>query len=70
MFMRFQKVSDPNFIGNKGIGFKSIFKLSSTPRVHSRQFHLQFDASDGGLGYIVPSAATPPEGWDASTGNT
>ena len=39
------------FIGNKGIGFKSVFKMTPRPRVHSRGFHLQFDASDGGLGW-------------------
>jgi hypothetical protein len=62
--------SDPNHIGNKGIGFKSVFKLTASPRVHSRHFHLQFDARNGGLGYIVPSPATPPAGWDSISGGT
>ena len=95
--------ADPNYIGNKGIGFKSVFKLTPVsllalvrwhsspalpsvpspdgrphfaslrtqcPRVHSRHYHLQFDARDGGLGYLVPSAAVPPAGWDGASGST
>ena len=62
--------ADPRFIGNKGIGFKSVFKMTSRPRVHSRQFHLQFDASDGGLGYIIPAPVAAPEGWDPSIAGT
>ena len=62
--------ADPNYIGNKGIGFKSVFKVTPCPRVHSRHFHLQFDARDGGLGYIVPSPIAPPTGWDSTRGNT
>jgi hypothetical protein len=62
--------ADPNYIGNKGIGFKSVFKVTPCPRVHSRHFHLQFDARDGGLGYIVPSPISPPSGWDSKSHGT
>ena len=58
------------YIGNKGIGFKSVFKLSPTPEVHSRDYHLRFDATNGGLGYIVPEPLAAPAGWDAVRGGT
>ena len=55
------KSAASGYIGNKGIGFKSVFKMSPTPRVHSRAYHLQFDAAaGGGLGYIVPTPLPPP----------
>jgi len=72
--------SDVGYIGNKGVGFKSVFKLTPTPEVHSRGFHLGFDAraasasSDplgaGALGYIVPIPLPPPPNWDAVRGGT
>lgn len=51
-----------------GIGFKSVFKVTTRPEIHSRQFHFHFDSSDRGLGYIVPHALPPPIGWDSSHG--
>ena len=64
-----KKASDAGYIGNKGIGFKSVFKITQTPRVHSRIYHLQFDSqSGGGLGYIVPIPVPPPDGWDSQRG--
>jgi len=61
--------SDPRYIGNKGIGWKSVFKISSTPEVHSRSYHLRFDSNDtSGLGYICPEPIAPPAGWDESSG--
>ena len=65
-----KQAADANSIGNKGIGFKSVFKVTPRPRVHSRHFHLQFDARDGGLGYIVPSPAAPPADWDSARKGT
>lgn len=72
--------SDVGFIGHKGVGFKSVFKLTPTPEVHSRGFHLGFDAratsgmSDalgtGALGYIVPIPLAAPPDWDAVRGGT
>lgn len=45
-------------IGKKGIGFKSVFKVSDVPEVHSNGFHIRFHAHDneygGGMGYILP----------------
>ncbi len=44
------------FIGEKGIGFKSVFTVSNAPEVHSNGFHFRFDRRDGSdpLGYVVP----------------
>ena len=41
-------------IGRKGIGFKSVFKLSSRPQVFSHPFAFEFDLGKGLLGYILP----------------
>jgi hypothetical protein len=49
-------------------GFKSVFKISTTPRVHSREYHFQFDSTGDGLGYIVPTPIAPPPSWDAGGG--
>jgi hypothetical protein len=63
------KNKSSGFIGEKGIGFKSVFQVSETPEIHSNGFHFYFDmsGSDGLLGYIVPNwklpdAATPEVG--------
>lgn len=57
-----KKASDAGYIGNKGIGFKSVFKLTATPEVHSRDYHLSFNSEDGGgLGYVCQSAARTPD---------
>lgn len=59
-----KQASDPRYIGNKGIGWKSVFKITPRPQVHSRDYHLEFDALDpSGLGYIVPTPVAPPAGW-------
>ncbi|WP_082559826.1 DUF3883 domain-containing protein [Lysobacter sp. Root559] len=44
------------YIGEKGIGFKSIFKVTDSPQIHSNGFHFRFDRSDSHdlLGYVVP----------------
>ena len=43
------------FIGKKGIGFKSVFKVSSTPEVHSNGYHIAFDiTNDDKAGYVCP----------------
>lgn len=47
------------FIGDKGIGFKSVFVVSARPAIFSNGFHFRFDEApeaSTGLGYIVPSA--------------
>jgi hypothetical protein len=44
------------YIGNKGIGFKSVFRITHHPEIHSNGFHFKFDSeSQGQLGYILPS---------------
>lgn len=40
--------------GQKGIGFKSIFKVTDCPEIHSNGFHLRFDKTCGPMGYILP----------------
>ncbi len=44
------------YIGEKGIGFKSVFLISDRPHVISNgySFHFRRDDCDAGLGYIVP----------------
>ncbi len=43
------------YIGEKGIGFKSVFKVSDSPKIISNGFQFEFRRSDGNnLGYIVP----------------
>ena len=40
--------------GQKGIGFKSVFKVTDRPEIHSNGFHLRFDKKSGPMGYILP----------------
>ncbi len=49
------------FIGEKGIGFKSVFQVSEKPEIHSNGFHFFFDMSktDDLLGYVVPNWKLP-----------
>lgn len=51
------------YIGEKGIGFKSVFTVSDAPEIHSNGFHIKFDRTVEGnlLGYIVPQWCEPPE---------
>ena len=42
------------YIGHKGIGFKSVFRVSDTPEIHSRGYHIRFDAQSDAIGYILP----------------
>lgn len=49
------KAKRDGFIGEKGIGFKSVFAVSDRPEIHSNGFHFRFDSSgEGRLGYVVP----------------
>lgn len=49
------------YIGEKGIGFKSVFKVTDAPEVHSNGFHFQFNRTDpkNVLGYVVPHWKEP-----------
>ena len=40
--------------GQKGIGFKSVFRITDSPEIHSNGFHIRFDVNSGPLGYILP----------------
>ncbi|XP_061088728.1 uncharacterized protein wu:fj29h11 isoform X2 [Conger conger] len=42
------------YIGQKGIGFKSVFKVTDRPEIKSNGFHICFDKSSGPMGYILP----------------
>ena len=55
------KKNKAGYIGEKGIGFKSVFKVTDAPEVHSNGFHFQFNRADPGnvLGYVVPHWKEP-----------
>ncbi|XP_070575816.1 uncharacterized protein [Ptychodera flava] len=42
------------YIGQKGIGFKSVFRVTDKPSIHSNGYHMCFDAKSGPVGYILP----------------
>ncbi|XP_045191511.2 uncharacterized protein LOC123548375 [Mercenaria mercenaria] len=42
------------YIGQKGIGFKSVFRITDAPEVHSNGYHIKFDVNSGPMGYILP----------------
>ena len=42
------------YIGQKGIGFKSVFRITDTPEIHSGGYHIMFDAKCDAIGYILP----------------
>lgn len=50
------KAKREGFIGEKGIGFKSVFTATDHPEIHSNGFHFRFDRADPEhvLGYVVP----------------
>ncbi|XP_033112404.1 uncharacterized protein LOC117113227 [Anneissia japonica] len=43
------------YIGHKGIGFKSVFRVTDRPEIHSNGFHICFDRQADSLGYILPT---------------
>ena len=53
---RSTKTKDQGYIGEKGIGFKSVFRVTSCPRIFSNGFQFSLPEKDdlSGLGYIVP----------------
>ena len=57
------------YIGEKGIGFKSVFRVTENPHIFSNGYHFCLPKRDEqiGLGYIVPQwIDRPPEGQDFS----
>ncbi|KAF1323435.1 Phosphoserine aminotransferase, partial [Globisporangium splendens] len=61
-------------IGKKGIGFKSVFKVSDSPQVHSNGFHIRFHSKNeehgAGLGYILPFWIDSQSEWQSRPGTT
>lgn len=57
------KANKSGYIGEKGIGFKSVFTVSNAPEIHSNGYHFRFDRTDDAnlLGYVVPQWCEPAE---------
>ncbi|CAF0749457.1 unnamed protein product [Rotaria sordida] len=43
------------YIGQKGIGFKSVFTVCNRPEIYSNGYQICFDASNDSIGYILPN---------------
>ncbi|KAL3507314.1 hypothetical protein ACH5RR_032696, partial [Cinchona calisaya] len=43
------------YIGKKGIGFKSVFRVTDAPEIHSNGFHIKFDVTEGQIGFVLPT---------------
>ncbi|KAM5569559.1 protein NO VEIN-like [Rosa sericea] len=54
-----KKGSSAGYIGQKGIGFKSVFRVTDAPEIHSNGFHIKFDTSEGQIGLILPTVVPP-----------
>ncbi|KAJ0989892.1 hypothetical protein J5N97_008248 [Dioscorea zingiberensis] len=54
-----KKRSDAGYIGHKGIGFKSVFRVTDAPEIHSNGFHIKFDITEGQIGFILPTVISP-----------
>ena len=48
-------------IGEKGIGFKSVFKVATAIYISSRDFTFKLDRSQGSIGLVAPTWADFPE---------
>ena len=63
------KIKAQGYIGEKGIGFKSVFRITDNPYIFSSGYHFCLPKRDEetGFGYIVPRwIDTPPRGLDLS----
>ncbi|PIA29997.1 hypothetical protein AQUCO_05800225v1 [Aquilegia coerulea] len=54
-----KKGSNAGYIGHKGIGFKSVFRVTDAPEIHSNGFHVKFDISEGQIGFVLPTLVSP-----------
>ncbi|KAK9665674.1 hypothetical protein RND81_14G128100 [Saponaria officinalis] len=54
-----KKDSSAGYIGQKGIGFKSVFRITDAPEIHSNGFHIKFDISEGQIGFVLPTIIPP-----------
>lgn len=63
------KANKIGYIGEKGIGFKSVFTVSNAPEIHSNGFHFKFDRTNQAdlLGYVVPHWCEQPKEAKANT---
>ncbi|KAK3417003.1 hypothetical protein EUGRSUZ_H02759 [Eucalyptus grandis] len=53
------KKGSAGYIGKKGIGFKSVFRVTDAPEIHSNGFHIKFDISEGQIGFVLPTVIPP-----------
>ncbi|KAK6928656.1 Protein NO VEIN, C-terminal [Dillenia turbinata] len=51
--------SNAGYIGKKGIGFKSVFRVTDAPEIHSNGFHVKFDITEGQIGFVLPTSISP-----------
>ncbi|WCJ33174.1 Histidine kinase- DNA gyrase B- and HSP90-like ATPase family protein [Euphorbia peplus] len=54
-----KKGSGTGYIGQKGIGFKSVFRVTDAPEIHSNGFHIKFDIRAGQIGFVLPTVVDP-----------
>ncbi|KAI3716435.1 hypothetical protein L1987_67312 [Smallanthus sonchifolius] len=54
-----KKEPSAGYIGKKGIGFKSVFRVTDAPEIHSNGFHIKFDICDGQIGFVLPTVVPP-----------
>ncbi|KAL7177232.1 hypothetical protein ACSBR2_030551 [Camellia fascicularis] len=54
-----KKGSGAGYIGKKGIGFKSVFRVTDAPEIHSNGFHVKFDITEGQIGFVLPTVVSP-----------
>lgn len=55
------KKKSEGYIGEKGIGFKSVFRVTNRPEIHSKGFHFSLPENHpSGLGYITPEWIDKP----------
>mmetsp|Transcript_12075 Transcript_12075/g.31744 ORF Transcript_12075/g.31744 Transcript_12075/m.31744 type:complete len:2231 (-) Transcript_12075:17-6709(-) len=55
-----EKRADQVKTGNKGIGFKSVFKVTRAAHVQSNAYRVKFDVDADPLGYLVPQWLETP----------
>ncbi|KAH6786758.1 hypothetical protein C2S52_006310 [Perilla frutescens var. hirtella] len=54
-----KKGVNTGYIGKKGIGFKSVFRVTDAPEIHSNGFHIKFDITEGQIGFVLPTVIPP-----------
>ncbi|XP_047947665.1 protein NO VEIN isoform X1 [Salvia hispanica] len=54
-----KKGVNTGYIGKKGIGFKSVFRVTDAPEIHSNGFHIKFDITGGQIGFVLPTVIPP-----------